>query len=137
MSDFVYTPDENIMSPAQYAAVRHWRDSNGGTKIRLAADAGKILEEVLELCYASGMYVAEVDNIVARETYKALNRSEVNGHYSAEKCGEEAADTAVTLASFVQKAGLNMTLEVGKVLSKIRNRAWLPDEFGVLRRPNK
>lgn len=124
----------NLISTSQYALVEKWLQDNGAFAGRPAPHALKCLEEVVELCIASGATEAQIDQVINTELNKASKRGEI-GKVSQEKMAEEAGDSTVTLAAFAIHFGLNMHSVIGMILDKLAGRTWAPDEGGVLRRP--
>lgn len=130
-------PIENLIEPRQYVAIWNWRIGNGGRMVRPAADAGKILEEVMELCFKSGMLPVEMEAIYTRELNKALRRGEAGGTFDRDGVEDEMSDVIATTVAYAQKAGIDTIAQMDKTLDKIQNREWKPNIDGILTRPER
>jgi len=130
-------PCPNLMEDYQYAWIAQWQFEHRGTMKRPAAQVGKLLEEVLELAFASGMLPVEVDAITSRETFKALQRGEANGEFNRDKVVAESGDVIVCAAVAFQHLQIDTITQVEKTFEVIQGRQWVPNIDGILTRPEK
>lgn len=132
-------PVHNIMSTQQWQETWNWLCvQNSSPAIHPAYDALKLLEEVLELCYACGASDEDIGRVVIEEGEKAAEHGPYTGLPVDESVSEEFGDVALCLAAFqIKYADLNECLApVDYALAKVKSREWVPDErTGVLRRP--
>lgn len=128
----------NLIGTDEYRRIQDWWWVNGGfAPDDPSAHALKILEEVVELCYASGATTTMISQIIASEIRKAEERDEATGRHNPEAMQEEIGDVIVTVCSLVQHypGYLDSKKSVRDVLTKLATRQWSPDASGVLRRP--
>lgn len=130
-------PCDNLITQYQYSAINDWWTSNGGKLVRPAADAGKILEEVMELCFKSGMLPVEMEAIYTRELMKALDRGEAAGNIDPLGISDEVGDVITTVACYAQKTGIDTLGQMERTLAKLKGRKWIPNIDGVLTRPER
>lgn len=132
-------PPENttMMLPDQYYWVSNWLRTRGAYLNHPAADAAKILEEVLELCIKCGTTEEQLGQIFAREVTKAMERRELNVMGSPAQIAEEWADVALTLAAFAVKMQINGPGAIGQKIPALDQRAWVTDRNGILIRPGR
>lgn len=130
MDDLKYNDD------GRRAWVNRWRDKYAlGVRGRPSGHALKLLEEVVELCFAAGASPENVMDAVGDEIRKAEKKGEVTYVDDRAKMGEECADVAISLDVVLRECGIDLTAEVAKKIPVLETRQWSPDERGVLRRP--
>ena len=129
----VGTPD--VMTQDQMAKIADWQTQNKGFPMVPKYSALKGLEEMLELCFASGSTMVEIEQVVNSESLKALNRNEAGGIPQYSKAVEELGDVQVCLAVFAYHNNISIHDTVQDTLERIQSRSWTPDQFGILRRP--
>lgn len=112
-----------------------WQISTlNGTSIHRPSSALKLLEEVIELCFAAGATTEEVRIIWEQGERKAIDQQKAFGHYFSEDVREEIGDVAATFGVFCWTANVQPAAAVNQTVKKIQSRSWYPDEFGILRR---
>lgn len=124
-----------LVNTQQLQEIRNWQDLNGAFHKSASAEAAKLLEEVLELCFQSGMTVESVAETVTAESRKALARGESEGVANRKGIAEEYGDALICMIAFRNKLALHSVDCVDGTLEKIRSRSWKPDKDGILRRP--
>lgn len=117
------------------ARIHEWNIRDGHKPIHPKYGFLKTLEEMIELGYASGASIGDIQQVVDRETQKAIERGEDNGVFDKDKAGSEIGDVLVSLEVFTQDNGIDGLLAVNRCFHRIASRQWSPDEFGILRRP--
>lgn len=125
----------HLTNTQQLAEIANWQQMNNAFHKSAAADASKLLEEVIELCYQSGMHEADVMNIVQDETLKATARGEASGAANIRGIADEYGDVLTCLIVFRNKLALHSVDCITRTLEKIRGRSWQADKDGILRRP--
>lgn len=115
--------------------IKNWRASNGGHFRRPHAHALKALEEMIELCFASGATPLEIQQVMYAEVEKAKDKGENTGKFDAAHVAEELADTSLCLNVLALEAGIFVPDAVSAKIQVLESRKWRPDEDGVLRRP--
>lgn len=124
-----------MLTQEQMEWVRKWRADNKAHNTRPAGHALKILEEVIELCYASGAHPGEIYNVFQAETEKARTREEIKQVPHMPRMQDEAADVTITVAAFVIANNIDIQDAFRKKVPILESRTWTPDNDGVLRRP--
>lgn len=128
---------ENMIDPSLADAVIEWHRSNGGNGSAPAGHALKLLEEVIELCVASGASVQRIINVVDAEITKASRKNEIGKPIEPDKMGEEFADCEMLMRVFSYYFVSNERGYVADKLKALGYRKWEVNEEGVLRRPGR
>lgn len=123
-----------LSTKEQLEWVRNWRRRHGGHYQQPAAHALKALEEMVELCFASGCSDHEVVSTVAAEIGKARQKGEVTKTLSRDKVAEELADVTVCLCVIAVEGSYDVPAAVAAKIPVLESREWSPDARGVLRR---
>ena len=124
------------------AKVVNWAKNNGAHyENGPAGHALKLLEEVTELCIASGAAWGEIQRTVHKEVLKGVERQKFNIHPETrhapdriEMCNE-LADVSICLSLYTYFTGIEEDLEVSSKLIILEDREWTANEDGVLIRP--
>jgi hypothetical protein len=136
MTDTHFRPlNDYLITEIQFDEVADWLNKHGAKFIHPKGDALKLLEEVLELCFASGALIPELDLVYHQEMMKALRRGEANGEINRDAIFVEVGDVSACLAAYVIKVNVDSVAAMKECLGRMYSRQWAPDESGVLRRP--
>ncbi len=135
MTTTPFNHQETLIHESQVLDIQDWLNKNGAKFIHPKGDALKLLEEVLELCYASGALIPEIDQVYHTEMMKALRRGEANGEINTSAIFVEVGDVIACLTAYVIKVNVDSEAATKECLKRIHSREWAPDEGGVLRRP--
>ena len=106
-----------------------------------AGHALKLLEEVTELCIASGAAWGEIQRTVHNEVLKGVNRQKFNIHPETrhapdrEEMKEEVADVSICLSMYAYFSDIEEDAEVSNKLPVLEEREWVVNEDGVPTRP--
>lgn len=103
-----------------------WHLKNGGHKGSQIAQSLKILDEVVELCRATGATEAEIDKVVDNAVMKEPGQ-----------VADEIADVVLCINIFAHHADIDIDEEVEHKLEVNRERDWQVDQDGVLRRKGR
>lgn len=117
--------------------VQEWHRTQGGSGIRAAGHALRILRECVELCVAAGASETEIKMAVRRECDKAGERGEFGKDHGLVGKMEEFVDVTLLMKVF-EGYFLPPRLvgnEMRRKLEVCRLRQWQPDADGVLWRP--
>ena len=122
--------------------VVNWAKNNGAhCKNGSAGHALKLLEEVTELCIASGAAWGEIQRTVHKEVLKGVDRGKFNinpeTRHAADRedMKEEVADVSVCLSLYTYFSDIEEDIEVSNKLPILEERKWTANEDGVLTRP--
>lgn len=118
-----------------YLRISRWHKNAGGSFVRPASHALRLLNEVVELCIASGADWAEIGDTVQGELQKAALRGELGVRKSYDEIGLEYSDVRILLEIYRDGMGINEELFISKKLDILDRRKWQADEHGVLWRP--
>lgn len=125
-----------MISAKQIEWVKNWRSSNGGHNYQPHGHALKILEEVVELCLASGAAPEEILGTANTELDKGRTKGDIHPlHFDLIAVGEEIADVQICLAVAQIEYNLNTEAAIDTKIPVLESRTWAPDWRGVLRRP--
>ena len=119
-----------------------WSKNNGAhINNGPAGHALKLLEEVTELCIASGAAWGEIQRTVHEEVLKGVDRGKFNINPETrhapdrEDMKEEVADVAICLSLYTYFSDIEEDIEVSNKLLVLEEREWKANEDGVLTRP--
>lgn len=121
----------------QIAALLAWQEKFGGSNIRPAGHALKLLGEAVELAIACGADRIEIDDVITTELLKAYDRREFTCTFSHAKASEEVADVLALLTILAQNNRIDASMAVDVKLPILHQRLWEADKDGVLRRPRR
>lgn len=125
----------HLMGGHDAATLTNWVVNGvGDVPVRKPSVALKLLEEVFELCYASGATTDEVRIIWEDAERKAIDQRMALGFYRHENVVDEVGDVAVTFSNYCFNVNVQPAATVNLTVNKILARSWYPDEFGILRR---
>lgn len=125
-----------LMSARDYRDMVAWQIRHRTERLPIkSALACKLLEEAIELCYATGATTDAIMHTVREETTKAQNRQEDLGIYNADASFLEFGDVSVCLGVFAYHAQIKPDLACSAAMYRIQSRTWEADDLGVLRRP--
>lgn len=124
-----------LANTRQLEEIRNWQDLNGAFHKHPSAEAQKLLEEVIELCVASGMYEDAIKETVLAELFKAKGKGELNQPPNNRAITEEYGDVLTCVIAYRNKLAIRSVDSLSATLEKIRGRTWKADKNGILRRP--
>ena len=121
-----------FVSFSDYSKVAQWILNHGGSAVSARADALKVLEEVLELCYASGASALDIQNAVNEGAIKAKQRDEIQTWADFARARDEYGDVLVTLMSYAFKWNMIPDEILPVTFDKLRSRQWKANAVGIL-----
>lgn len=127
------------MSNAIELLIENWVSINGGFRNKTddtRAHSLKLLEEVVELCIASGAIAADMLRVVDTEVAKAIQKTEY-GQINPNGIGEEVADSAICLHIYAYHCRIHIADSICKKLPVLYKRDFVPNSQGVLMRPDR
>jgi hypothetical protein len=127
----------SLVSKDQGNQILNWHKRKGGFYGHPAAHALKALEEMIELCIASGALPDDVQKVVDKELVKAEQKGEVSSSPNKYRIGEEIADTVICLVICQEVSRVSCSAEIDNKLPILYEREWQPNNDGVLRRPGR
>lgn len=122
--------------------VVNWANKNGAHyENGPAGHALKLLEEVTELCIASGAAWGEIQRTVHKEVLKGVDRGKFNINPETRHAADrnemcnELADVSICLSIYTYLTNIEEDMEVSSKLIILEDHKWVANEDGVLTRP--
>lgn len=121
----------------QVSKIADWLANNNGNAVHPKYAALKALEEVVELCIASGADYKAIMRTVESETQKADVRSDwrIAEPPRGEELKMELGDSFACLIVVALRNSISIREVIDMCIARIERREWAPDRFGILRRP--
>lgn len=124
--------------------IGEWIDATfPGTDPESPRKSIRALEEMVELCLASGASVAEIDhavtNAIEAEAYRRMTLEEISergwhslpGRREPDKILAEAADVLIVLYGLAHMRGFDLHAEVDRKMAVNRSRRWKANGDGT------
>lgn len=125
-----------LMSARQPIDIPRWHQEHGGNFNKPAGHALRLLNEVVELCMASGASEFDIRHHVVTEIDRQKDKFDFKIEGNPNSLPEEWADCQILLNIFAHYAHINKTTAVREKVDVLWERQWEADEDGVLWRPN-
>jgi len=129
--------DEHLRWDEISGEVMQWHQSNGGSMLRPAGHALRLLREAVELCIASGAAIEEIEDATKSEINRGLEKGEFVGVINHIGMTEELADVTILQMVFAKYLKINLALAIPMKLRILHHRTWTSDKDGVLWRPGR
>src|SRR5688500_3595462 len=102
--------------------VQRWRQENGGHNKSPKHHALKALEELLELCFATGATMHYINVVLYEEQKKAWYKKEITVTYDPKRVREELADVTLCIEVCSLEYGVNVMDAVDEKIPTLEER---------------